>query len=66
MSTEPGLIDEVFTDSCGPGLVCAPDAKIRGATTCQPMCQLNPDLGGRIACESDTALCLVANDYIQF
>jgi hypothetical protein len=33
-----GLTDLVFRDQCGDGLICGADPKVRGGTSCQPIC----------------------------
>jgi hypothetical protein len=65
--TEPGLLDDVYTDPCGPGLICAPDRAVRGASSCQPLCSSGMSAGdSQIACMSDTALCVAASQFIEF
>ena len=56
-----GLTDLVWRDQCGPGLVCAPDAKIRGGSTCQPNCVsgfIEEDPTPPVACEDPDSFCV--------
>jgi hypothetical protein len=64
--TAPGLMDEVYTDPCGPGLICAPDRTVRGGATCQPLCSSGAVGDSTIDCKSDTALCLQSSDFVEF
>ena len=54
----PGVMDEVYMDPCGAGLICAPDRTVRGASSCQLACS-SGTLGDQpFNCQSATALCL--------
>lgn len=48
----PGVTDLVFRDPCGPGLVCAPNSKVRGSYSCQPFCSSGAP------CKDATAVCM--------
>ncbi|HEY2733315.1 MAG TPA: hypothetical protein VGI70_04985, partial [Polyangiales bacterium] len=65
--TAPGLTDEVYLDPCGPGLICAPDRKVRGTSTCQPLCTSGEIGDSPIECQSNTALCIsTSSGYVSF
>lgn len=61
-----GLRDLVFRDQCGPGLVCAPDPKIRGATSCQPTCSTGRFDGRAILCEDKKSFCVGSGPFQEF
>lgn len=61
-----GLRDLVFRDQCGPGLVCAPDPKIRGATTCQPSCSTGQFDGTPWMCEDKSSFCVGSSAFREF
>jgi hypothetical protein len=64
---EPGLLDDVYTDPCGPGLICAPDRAVRGGSSCQPLCSSGMAAGDSpIACMSESALCFGASQFVEF
>ena len=52
-----GLKDPVFRDMCGPGLVCAPNRKVRGAFSCQTSCSTGAIEDQPFACADKTAVC---------
>jgi hypothetical protein len=63
----PGLTDEVYTDPCAAGLICAPDRAVRGGATCQPVCSSGQLLGDTpLACQSSTAVCLLGGQFVEF
>ena len=55
-----GLTDPVFRDVCGPGLVCAPNRKVRGAFSCQTSCSSGA-IDDPFECEDATAVCASSN-----
>jgi hypothetical protein len=59
-----GLKDPVFRDVCGPGLVCAPNRKVRGAYSCQTSCSTGSLGDEPFACEDPTALCASSNSAV--
>jgi hypothetical protein len=61
----PGLLDEVYTDPCADGLVCAPDRVVRGAASCQAVCASGQLGDAPLACQSNTALCLLSSVFAQ-
>jgi hypothetical protein len=61
----PGLVDEVYRDPCGVGLICAPDDKVRDGASCQPLCG-GFDNETPIDCASATALCFSAGQIATF
>jgi hypothetical protein len=52
-----GLTDPLYRDICGPGLVCAPNRKVRGAFSCQTSCSSGAIGDQPFPCEDATALC---------
>jgi hypothetical protein len=61
----PGLVDEVYRDPCGVGLICAPDDNVRSGASCQPACG-GFDTETPIDCTSTTALCFSAGQIANF
>lgn len=48
----PGVTDIIYREPCGPGLICAPNARVRGAYSCQPFCS------NAISCTDSAAICI--------
>jgi hypothetical protein len=63
--TTPGLVDEVYRDPCGVGLICAPSSNVRGGSSCQAACG-GTQAETQIDCKSDTAVCFNASQIAQF
>lgn len=61
-----GLRDLVFRDQCGPGLVCAPDPKVRGATSCQPTCSTGRFGTDAFLCEDKKSFCVGSGPFQEF
>lgn len=64
----PGLLDTVFRDPCGPGLVCAPNRAVRGAGSCQPSCASGAlrDVSAAIPCKGANEVCLRASSVSEY
>lgn len=60
----PGLVDDVYRDECGPGLVCAPSRSVRNGFNCQTACSSDPSLS--LACSSPTAICFPATGFSEY
>lgn len=61
-----GLTDLVFREQCGPNLICAPDPKARGATSCQPSCVTGQFEDFPSLCEDPASFCVGAADAAFF
>jgi hypothetical protein len=63
-----GLKDTIFREQCGPGLVCAPNRKVRGAYSCQKTCVARGLLGesAAVVCEDPASLCLQATQFTEY
>jgi len=64
----PGLLDTVYRDPCGPGLICAPNRAVRGAGSCQPVCAtggLN-DVSAAVPCKGTNEVCLRATSFSEY
>jgi hypothetical protein len=61
-----GLIDEVFRDPCGVGLVCAPNRAVRGAGSCQTVCSTGQLMDSPIACSDSDDICYPATQISEF
>jgi hypothetical protein len=64
----PGLLDTVFRDPCGPGLVCAPNRAVRGAGSCQPVCASGAldDVSAAVPCKGTNEVCLRATQVSEY
>jgi len=62
--TAPGLTDEVFYDSCGPSLTCAPNRAVRGAGSCQTLC--STERGNGLPCEDENTTCFPATEISEY
>jgi hypothetical protein len=51
-----GLEDELYVDPCDVNLVCSPNPKIRGASSCQPACIIG------LGCASSNQQCVGPNE----
>lgn len=60
----PHLIDDVYRDECGPGLVCAPSRAVRNGFNCQSVCSTNETAPQ--ACSSPTATCMPATSFSEY
>jgi hypothetical protein len=61
-----GVSQEVYYDSCATGYVCSDDPDVRGATTCQPVCQTGAFGDDFVGCESKTAFCAPVGAYQEY
>lgn len=61
-----GLADLVFRDQCGPGLTCAADPKVRGATSCQPACSTGQFGDNPSMCEDKKSFCVGAGAFREY
>ena len=64
----PGLLDTVFRDPCGPGLICAPNRAVRGAGSCQPVCASGAlrDVSAAVPCKGANEVCLRATSVSEY
>lgn len=58
------LTDLVFRDQCGDGLICGADPKVRGGTSCQPICS-SGSVQQAVLCSDPKSFC-VGNDFQEF
>ncbi|HKP59349.1 MAG TPA: hypothetical protein VJV78_21645 [Polyangiales bacterium] len=60
-----GLTDLVFRDQCGPGLICGSDPKVRGGTSCQPMCSSGA-FEAPVLCSDPKSFCVGSDQFMEF
>ncbi len=58
-----GLLEPVFLDPCGDGTICEKDPLVRGASSCQPICQSGTFKDTRESCASRSAYCFGPGQY---
>jgi hypothetical protein len=61
-----GLTDLVLREPCGAGLICGPDPKIRGATTCQPSCATGRFGDSPKMCSDKSQFCVGGDLFQEF
>lgn len=60
----PGLVDDVYRDECGPGLVCAPSRSVRNGFSCQIACSSDPAQAQ--ACSGTNTICFPATGFSEY